>query len=572
MICTCTGTGVTWYRTIPYSAAPPVSTEISSKIVTRARHNKVGERIGMRPHNGAASTPPYILPAAQCAEGRMAVTSVRSASVPLLPRVPNSTTERDITSDLLQRGKPLPLRQIQPPGVHRPSAYRPATTFATTLRCGMFTYDLSGRAPSRGGSTSSQGQRQQGLQTSEKVHLPHLAGNAPVPSRERCQSREALGPGGGSVGVWAAPLSFDTPSRIKQQRWRTANARRSTRSRPGLCSKAELERLRSEAEIRADVLLSKTAIHAALGELQVDGEVLAARRQQQEEAKRAEAAVAAKARAQAARDARRHAKRMAAEEATRAQQRALYDRMSPEQRAAFAALSAEQRASFASMSADQLTSFEHMSDDEWTAALAAASAGQEMTAEEHVAFASMAPADRAAFGSMTAAERAAFASMSAAERTAALSTATGAPGRGTGAWGAGSGGGGGKFSGGKSGGGNGGGSGNISGRSGNAVGAGAGGAAVGAGSLTGRQNGIANGGGGTMRGGAGGNGRGQIPHELRRVDVDWSALMRALPVGDDATSEQRREELFASWDVNGNGVLSFNEVELHVVHNALKRI
>ena len=75
-----------------------------------------------------------------------------------------------------------------------------------------------------------------------------------------------------------------------------------------------------------------------------------------------------------------------------------------------------------------------------------------------------------------------------------------------------------------------------------------------------------------MRGGAGGNGRGQIPHELRRVDVDWSALMRALPVGDDATSEQRREELFASWDVNGNGVLSFNEVELHVVHNALKRI
>ena len=42
--------------------------------------------------------------------------------------------------------------------------------------------------------------------------------------------------------------------------------------------------------------------------------------------------------------------------------------------------------------------------------------------------------------------------------------------------------------------------------------------------------------------------------------VDWAALTRALPMGRDDASTARREALWREWDMNGNGALSFTEV------------
>jgi len=48
---------------------------------------------------------------------------------------------------------------------------------------------------------------------------------------------------------------------------------------------------------------------------------------------------------------------------------------------------------------------------------------------------------------------------------------------------------------------------------------------------------------------------------LVEVDVDWAALTAALPCGRDPDSERRRKEIYMEWDVNGNGALSFTEVD-----------
>ena len=44
------------------------------------------------------------------------------------------------------------------------------------------------------------------------------------------------------------------------------------------------------------------------------------------------------------------------------------------------------------------------------------------------------------------------------------------------------------------------------------------------------------------------------------ANIDWDAINKKLPTGPDSESKKRRKELFSSFD-NGNGILSFSEVE-----------
>ena len=48
---------------------------------------------------------------------------------------------------------------------------------------------------------------------------------------------------------------------------------------------------------------------------------------------------------------------------------------------------------------------------------------------------------------------------------------------------------------------------------------------------------------------------------LRVLKIDWAKLSQALPMGVDAESVKRREALFVKFDGNGNGQLSFSEIE-----------
>ena len=47
----------------------------------------------------------------------------------------------------------------------------------------------------------------------------------------------------------------------------------------------------------------------------------------------------------------------------------------------------------------------------------------------------------------------------------------------------------------------------------------------------------------------------------RALTIDWSLITKALPCGSDAESADKRKAMFAKWDVNGNGCLSFTEVD-----------
>lgn len=48
---------------------------------------------------------------------------------------------------------------------------------------------------------------------------------------------------------------------------------------------------------------------------------------------------------------------------------------------------------------------------------------------------------------------------------------------------------------------------------------------------------------------------------LAALHIDWKALSRALPMGGDDASIARRTEIFAQWDVNSNGSLSYSEID-----------
>ena len=48
---------------------------------------------------------------------------------------------------------------------------------------------------------------------------------------------------------------------------------------------------------------------------------------------------------------------------------------------------------------------------------------------------------------------------------------------------------------------------------------------------------------------------------IEALAIDWDAIARALPLGADEEDIVRRNELFAKWDVNSNGGLSFTEVD-----------
>uniref|UniRef100_A0A7S2N4J6 EF-hand domain-containing protein n=1 Tax=Haptolina brevifila TaxID=156173 RepID=A0A7S2N4J6_9EUKA len=68
-------------------------------------------------------------------------------------------------------------------------------------------------------------------------------------------------------------------------------------------------------------------------------------------------------------------------------------------------------------------------------------------------------------------------------------------------------------------------------------------------------------GGGAAGSGAAGGGAAGSAYKLASVEVNWSDLCAALPAGRDAESILKRQALFAKWDVNSNGCLSFNEVD-----------
>ena len=48
---------------------------------------------------------------------------------------------------------------------------------------------------------------------------------------------------------------------------------------------------------------------------------------------------------------------------------------------------------------------------------------------------------------------------------------------------------------------------------------------------------------------------------VREIKIDWVKLTAALPCGRDPDSTARRDAMYKTWDVNGNGQLSFTEVD-----------